>query len=444
MEETIRYLIRYLIRSEVPEEIYKSIGYTSEEEKFGLYKVVIVASPFFSDGTYGKTSSLPTLPLPELEGVPVLFGEPRIEQRGDTWIIYADLVAGAYFLMTRYEEMVRPEVHDEHGRFPGKESLPYRAGFIKRPVVDLYGLILRKILRKAGFPIEKVDQHFHNFYLTHDVDVPFKYRTWRSVLRALIKNRNLKEAWDVKTGKLSWDPYYKFPEMFYKFEYFKARVPFPCHCIMFFRSGGHTKHDRPHYSFKSKDMRTLLKFCEEMGVEMGLHASYEAGGDPSLIAKERERLCDILGKEIRWNRHHFLRSRRPEDMEALISAGITEDFTMGYADIAGFRLGTSREVRWINPHTRQLTPLVLHPLLIMDCTLSERKYMHLKFSEALLYSIELLHETISVGGEPTLLWHNTSLESDWCSDYNYIGWLYNVLVKEMVEFEAFDDYLNLE
>ncbi len=70
--------------------------------------------------------------------------------------------------------------------------------------------------------------------------------------------------------------------------------------------------------------------------------------------------------------------------------------------------------------------------------------MHLKFSEALLYSIELLHETISVGGEPTLLWHNTSLESDWCSDYNYIGWLYNVLVKEMVEFEAFDDYLNLE
>ena len=33
----------------------------------------------------------------------------------------------------------------------------------------------------------------------------------------------------------------------------------------------------------------------------------------------------------------------------MIRAGITDDFTMGYADIAGFRLGTCRSVRWINP-----------------------------------------------------------------------------------------------
>ncbi len=42
--------------------------------------------------------------------------------------VHADIIASTYFLISRYEEMVRRGLRDEHGRFPGKESLPYRAG----------------------------------------------------------------------------------------------------------------------------------------------------------------------------------------------------------------------------------------------------------------------------------------------------------------------------
>jgi len=58
---------------------------------------------------------------------------------------------------------------------------------------------------------------------------------------------------------------------------------------------------------------------------------------------------------------------------------------MGYADMAGFRLGTCRAVHWINPVKKELTSLKLHHLTIMDVTLSEKKYMYMNAHDALQY-----------------------------------------------------------
>ena len=90
-----------------------------------------------------------TLPLTIWEETPILFGEAKTEQIGETKVIHADLVAGTFFLITRYEEVIRRDVRDVHGRFPGKESLPYRAGFIDRPLVEEYGKLLRSQMREV-------------------------------------------------------------------------------------------------------------------------------------------------------------------------------------------------------------------------------------------------------------------------------------------------------
>jgi len=97
-------------------------------------------------------------------------------------------------------------------------------------------------------------------------------------------------------------------------------------------------------------------------------------------------------------------------MQELINVGITDDFTLGYADVAGFRLGTCRPVKWINPNTRQLTTLTLHPLTIMDVSLSDKRYMYLNAHEAYEYCIRLINMVESWNGELVLLWHNTSVE----------------------------------
>ena len=99
-------------------------------------------------------------------------------------------------------------------------------------------------------------------------------------------------------------------------------------------------------------------------------------------------------------------------MKELIKAGYTDDFTMGFADQAGFRLQTSRAIRWINPQTMQLTHLTLHPLLIMDCTLDRENYMHLTEEEAYFLCERLIDKVKLHHGDLCLLWHNNSVTPD--------------------------------
>ena len=111
-------------------------------------------------------------PLQEVQGIPLLFGSPKEEWIRDTWVVHADIIASTYFLISRYEEMVRRGLRDEHGRFPGKESLPYRAGFLHRPIVDEYRMLLHRWLRQSRLRVPEVKKQIRKIYLTHDVDSP--------------------------------------------------------------------------------------------------------------------------------------------------------------------------------------------------------------------------------------------------------------------------------
>ena len=51
--------------------------------------------------SYGRAESLPVLPLREVEGVPLLYGEPAIQHCQGTLVARADVVASAFFLATR-------------------------------------------------------------------------------------------------------------------------------------------------------------------------------------------------------------------------------------------------------------------------------------------------------------------------------------------------------
>ncbi|WP_439788083.1 polysaccharide deacetylase family protein, partial [Parabacteroides goldsteinii] len=203
-----------------------------------------------------------------------------------------------------------------------------------------------------------------------------------------------------------------------------------CRAILFVRSGGKCKQDKPHYSLRNTDISQLIQSALSNDITIGLHSSYQAGIVPTLIKKEKTWLEKNVERSIRFNRHHFLASREPEDMTHLEAAGITDDFTMGYADVAGFRLGTSYPVRWINPVTRRLSSILLHPLTIMDCTLEEKKYMGLNYEEALAYSLNLIEQVKNTGGELTLLWHNTSAQENTDS---YLRKLYSHLLNELAK-----------
>ncbi|MDR2042262.1 MAG: polysaccharide deacetylase family protein [Tannerella sp.] len=430
MTDLIHYLIRFLLGDSVPEDVAAQVGYTSDEALFTQYRVVIIPSGFFEEGTFGRTDSAPALPLQQVENVPLLFGQPRVSRVGERLLVYADFLAGAFFLLSRYEETLRRGVRDVHGRFPGRESLPFRAGFIHRPLVDEYGRLLRRWLRQTGVPVQEPPQRIRRLHLTHDVDAPFACRTWRNVVRGMAEGKNLRTLLYTKFGKLENDPFYTFPWLLHEDEQVRTAFgPERCDIYLFFKAGRYgEKADKPHYNLYGKDLRRLYALLRDRGAKTGLHASYRAGKCPALVAVEKERLQRALAQEIGASRHHFLAAREPEDMAALEQAGITDDFTMGYADVAGFRLGTSRPVRRMDPSTRRLSALTLHPLTVMDVTLSDPRYMGLNREEALEQALRLVEQVRQFNGELTLLWHNTSV----AEGAGYHPTLYGDLLKEIM------------
>lgn len=432
MSEIIDYILRFLLGEEVSPEIISQVGYTSNREEFHKYKLVILPSTFFNAGIYGTTESLPHLPLQIWEEAPILFGEPDIEQIEYTRVLRADLIASTYFLISRYEEMVRASKRDVHGRFPGKESLPYRAGLIDSPLVDEYSKLLRIQLREIGCEVPEPPKQIRKIYLTHDVDQLSHYRNFRGFLGGLLRgikrpnegNKAIKSYF----GGLRNDPWYTSPWLF-KLDNTVRQVVGSDRCepIVFVKvGGGARKEDKPFITHHIQDFQTLVTLCKKKNITFGLHSSYESGMNPSKIADEKKHLEKISKKSIVYNRHHYLDSREPEDMQALINAGITDDFTMGYADVAGFRLGTCRPVKWINPKTQQLTTLTLHPLTIMDGSLSDKRYMYLNAHEAYEYCIRLINMVESWNGELVLLWHNTSVEDN---PQSYHRKLYQDIIK---------------
>ena len=430
MQETITYIIEFLLHGN--KHLISEVGYTNDVNQFHRYRVVIIPSHFFDDSVYGTVQSMPQLPLGNIEHTPLLFGKPLLRKEGNTLLIEADIIASSYFLLSRYEEMLNPKtLRDEHGRFIGKKSLPYQAGFIDRPIVDEYGQLLRGWLREQGCDVTEPEAKYNNIFLTHDVDSIAHFRHLRGTIGGFIRGI-LHKGCAIKIVlksllSLENDPAYTFPWIYRRDKHVQSAIP-----IYFIKATKHVKGlDYPGYKLNGKDFTRFVKHTLNNcpNAQFGLHASYQSGYHPDLIAKEQNRLQKVFPKQtITRARHHYLHALQPEDMMYLIKAGITDDYTMGYADIAGFRLGTCRAVQFVNPHTKELTSLTIHPLTMMDCTLSNNNYMNLSYDEAFSYACQLIDTTKKYHGDVCLLWHNTIVDNQGINKNSYHKRLYSNII----------------
>lgn len=433
MQPVINYLLRFLL-GEGNETFASTVSYGASENAV----VVIQPSRFFAPEIYLTPESIPQLPLPELEGVPVLYGEPRItEEQGQT-ILHADLIASAFFLLTRYEECVKREQRDAHGRFPVDQSLPMRAGFLQRPIVEEYAVLLRDLLRKQGVPVQEPPIGFSRIYLTHDVDHISTWQGFLPALRSTVKRVALnlpeKAVPFASLCHLEADPIYTFPWLLGLDGALAASLSaVPVEQIYFLLGAPRGALDDEYLD--SEKFQKILHLLKSHGVTLGLHNSYQASRELTRTAAEKRRIESVVGTPITCNRCHVLASREPEDMRALADAGITDDFTMAYAGHIGFRLGTCRAVRWIDPVRRELTSLTLHPMTVMDCTLD--RYMGLPDADSALAAVTALLRTIHrYHGEVCLLWHNSAVPTN---DTTYQRRLYPMVLNAVSDVQRLSD-----
>ena len=410
MKEIIEYIITFLLYGN--EEAAKQVGYTADESQWSNYRVVIVPN-----GYLGKEIVMPS--LNEAKG-------ERREVEGTentTWIIRTDIIYNTFFFISRAEELINNQ-RDEHGRFLAKYSIVGEQNRLMIPTVDEYARMLMKLL---NLPLPTPS--FSQVYLTHDVDSIAHYRHLRGAMGGILRGQWRKVL--ASQRDIHNDPAFTFSWLIKQDKMVEEAT-----CIYFVKDTMGKGYDYPQYQLNGKDFETAEQLIKNSGAKIGLHSSYY-GGDMTKIVVfthmvNKEAAVDQATGKLKdlFHRSHYLRCSI-DDMQSLIGLGITDDFTMMFPDQVGFRLQTTRAVRWINPKTMTLTNLVLHPLTVMDCTLSNSNYMNLNEDEAYFECQRLFEKIHQNGGEVVILWHNTTPENN-----NYHCTLYPKLLDIVCSFKA--------
>lgn len=366
LQPIIDYILTWLCYGD--EEAAKRVAYTADLTALEDHDVVIIPN--------GKLGN--SIVLPEMNKVEVDY-----PTKGKA-VFRTDIVYNTFFFISRAEETFNTE-RDEHDRFAAKYSILGQNNRLQIPILDEHARVLMKALN-LSLPAPG----FGHIYLTHDIDAVTKYRSLRSALGGIKRGEQkavMKALRDIHN-----DPFYTFPWLIEQ----DAKVP-QAERIYFVKQTRGKGFDYPQYCLHGRDFKRLKALLLDSGARLGVHGSYYQ----QLPSRPISTLY----------RTHYLRSSI-RHLKDLVKAGYTDDFTMGFADEAGFRLQTTRAVRWINPTTYKLTPLTLHPLIVMDCTLSEEHYMNLTEEEAYFLCEQLIDKVRMHHGDLCLLWHNSRLTDD--------------------------------
>mgnify|MGYP001077022375 CR=1 FL=1 len=345
--------------------------------------------------------------------VPVLFwgegyedgSKPFAERREDgTVIFYADIIAATFFMLTRWEETVS-SVRDQHGRFPATASVAYKQGFLDRPIVDEYALILGAWLKTLLPGWEPQPPRF-SVKLSHDIDY-VRSASIRTFGGDILKRRSPVKALQTARQLISReaDPYlqgcYELADLseahgFQSAFYFMAADRSPLD------SG---------YDPQEKSVQRLIHALRSRGHEVGFHPGYQTFDNPERFHQEKQRMDLALGETRYGGRQHFLRFRAPDTWRLWEEAGLTYDSTLGYADHEGFRCGTCHPFQPFDIEQDRVLDLWEIPLIVMDGTL--RNYRNVTPAEGEERILTLAQRCQAVNGVFTLLWHNTSLQGEW-------------------------------
>jgi hypothetical protein len=179
--------------------------------------------------------------------------------------------------------------------------------------------------------------------------------------------------------------------------------------VFFFKALNQDEEDA---SYDIQDKR-LSRVWQELWNEeavIGIHGSYKSADNAGRLCLELERLESCLAYpklSLTHARQHFLRARftgSPNSLDLWRQAGITDDYTLGFAERCGFRCGTCHPYPLYDVRNDRVTEIIEHPLIVMDGTLFD--YMKLSVEEAKELVMKLKQRCFDVEGDFVILWHN--------------------------------------
>ena len=346
--------------------------------------------------------------------IPMLFDgdEDKVcSDRENSIYIPFDIITLPFLLLSRYEEFHAWE-RDEHGRFQFKGSLADKYNLVESPLVDEYAMLLRRWLCRYFPDSVQAISRPSRIVPTHDIDILYRFtgrfQAWKSILgRDLLINRDLKMARkslkEYKKWKTHpyWDPYLRAAVEMLEREQEQHLHP------IFFVKATEKGHPDATYDVNDPLLQHLIWNVTSRGGQIGLHGSYPSAEHLQYLHKEKQNLSKLCDKEICVSRQHYLRANfagSPNSLDLWRQVGITDDYTLGFAERCGFRCGTCHPYPLYDVRNDKVTDIIEHPLIVMDGTLFD--YMKLPVEKAKKLVMKLKKRCFDVEGDFVFLWHN--------------------------------------
>lgn len=324
-----------------------------------------------------------------------------------------DVFSAIFYFVSRYEEY-QPYVPDNHGRYTAKLSTSYELNILNIPVVNIWSLKIKEILL-SKYPDFDFPQRNYRFRPTYDVDSAFSYAQ-KGLVRSL--GGYLKELRDFNWKEILQRTRVLFSGFKDPFDTFDLQIEYQRRYnlkpIYFFLFGHYGEYDK-NINTRNRSFRFLIKKMGDYGL-IGIHPSYYSSDSPEVLHKEIKALESVVNKDITFSRQHFLRLNLPTTYQNLIDEDITDDYSMGYATLPGFRAGICSPYNFYDLDLEIETKLKIHPFMVMDGTLKD--YMKLTPADAIEEIRKLIVEVKAVNGTFTSLWHNEPLSDE----KRWVGW----------------------
>lgn len=392
----VQYVFDFVLR----ETLSIDFELTSNKDFFNLADTSIKWS-------YGE--DIPNIPfLPAIN----LLWETGIDHQECIKIVYEDLIpifetdsygdinfdvfSSIFYLISRYEEYL-PSVKDKHGRYAAVQSIAYQYGFLETAMVNRYVLWLVKWIRK-NFSNLEVKISKPKVLMSVDIDHPFytkdvSFGKW--IKRSLKEFSFLSDNDKYDTCDFMLDSLTDLPSIFF---ILCPKNP--------------TEMD--HFNYRDSEAFTAMIRKLRMKTKMGIHPSYYAE-ERNLLEEELAWLSAYHERPLKSSRFHYLRFDIESTPKKLITAGILNDFTLGYGTHAGFRTSCSLPFHLFDLEKNRKTNLKIYSPCLMDSIFKYGEGGN--FNEK---SDQLIEEVKNYGGVFIPIFHNDIVvDEEWQKNFLY-------------------------
>lgn len=307
-------------------------------------------------------------------------------------------VAAAFFHLSRREEL--GSARDRHERFSAADTC-----------LDPLDPPVERLRRTLGIePPRWLDARFA-VALTHDVDTPWRWtRIGLQGAAARLKGHvlggrggaALREARALAAAPLhrarGTDPNWRFEELL------AAEAELGATSTFYVMAGHNHPADGAAPESYERLRPRLVETLLAGGAEVGLHGSYTAATDLAQLEHEKSVLERLAGPIV-GHRYHYLRVDVERNLVPLGDLGFRYDSSLGFADAPGWRAGIAHPFRPWDWEADAPAPLVEVPLVVMDGTLAEDRYLGLSADEAWPRLERIVEWAAEHGGGFSVLWH---------------------------------------